>query len=482
MTSKKNPYAKIVEWFDSQIGFTKTPLRPAPDYTLSPLYWLGALMAISFVLQGLTGLFMLLYYVPVPDQAYSSTMFVLKQVPLGHLIETFHLYNAYAMILVAFMHLMRNYFVSAQKYPRRLMWVAGVLLGFIVLGFGLTGYLLPWTVVSKSATDVAVGMLGLIPGQLGSILKFLTVGSGTDADLLRRFFAFHIVLFPAALLVLLSLKLYMFEVHGAYMPAYIKNHVRNLPWFPRIFLYASMIGLLFTALVISAASLYPLVLPPEFTPQAAASYVVQPDWYFLWMYQILKLSPFEGSGIVYALGMIAVIAMLLILLPFYDRGDERHPRSRPLYTTIGAIIIAEVVALTLWGYLTPGQIIPGPQAAATIAVAAGAASALSTIVLRRKPQARMSMRGPSGTKVDLGIRPIVLGLLMILMMLIAGYLWIIDVMTNQQSFGLLLSSELIAASMSIYVSVEPGRKEVNGIWLLTGYSVLALFLFLALAI
>ena len=117
-------------------------------------------MGIVFLVQGLAGVFMLLYYVPLPDQAYSSTVYVFKNVPLGQLIETLHLYGAYAMILLAFMHLMRNYFANVHKKPRELMWVAGMLLGFVLLGFGLTGYLLPWTVVSKSGTDVTIGMLG----------------------------------------------------------------------------------------------------------------------------------------------------------------------------------------------------------------------------------------------------------------------------------------------------------------------------------
>ena len=395
--SQETLYSRIVEWVDSRIGFTRTPLRPAPEYTLNPLYWLGAIAVISFVMQGLTGLFMLLYYVPLPDQAYSSTMYVFKQVPLGQLIETFHLYNAYAMILLAFTHLMRNYFANVHKRPRELMWVAGVLLGIVTLSFGLTGYLLPWTVVSKSATDVALGMHGLIPGQLGSIVGFFLSGTGGDAATLRRFFTIHTVLLPAALLVLLGFKLYMFEVHGAaYIPAYVKGHAKNLPWFPKIFLYATMMGLVFIAFLLTVSAVFPLVLPPEFTPEAAASFVVQPDWYFLWLYQILKFSPFEGIGIYYAIGIVTVVAVLLLLLPFYDKGRERNPGSRPLFTTVGAILIAELLALTLWGYVTPGQVIPAAQAAAVIGGAAVIVSLASFFIFRRKRRLQVK---PSPTTI-----------------------------------------------------------------------------------
>jgi len=383
--SQGSAYNKIIEWLDSRIGFARTPLRPAPEYVLNPLYWLGAFAAVSFVMQGLTGLFMLLYYVPLPDQAYSSTMYVFQNVPLGRLIETFHLYNAYAMILFAFTHLMRNYFANVHKRPRELMWVAGVLLGAITLSFGLTGYLLPWTVVSKSATDVVIGMVGLLPGQLGHIASFFISGSGASQAMLRRFLTIHTVVLPAALIAVLGFKLYMFEVHGAaYIPAFVKGHAKLVPWFPRVFLYATMIGLVFVSFLLAVSVVFPLVLPPQFTAQAASSIVVQPDWYFLWLYQILKFSAFEGSGIYFAIGIVTIIALALLLMPFYDKGKERNPQARPVFTTIGVILIAELLALTLWGYRTPGEVIPSLVAVIVLGGVAALVSALSFFLFRRK--------------------------------------------------------------------------------------------------
>jgi quinol-cytochrome oxidoreductase complex cytochrome b subunit len=157
--SNKTVYDKLVDWFDVKLGFAKTPLKPVPDFLLNPIYWLGALLAVTFVLQATTGMFMLLYYTPTPEQAYTSTIYIMNSVPLGTLIETLHLYTAYAMILLTILHLVRNYFGSAHKGNRDLMWLAGLGLGGIVVSFGVTGYLLPWTVISKSATDVAIGFV-----------------------------------------------------------------------------------------------------------------------------------------------------------------------------------------------------------------------------------------------------------------------------------------------------------------------------------
>jgi quinol-cytochrome oxidoreductase complex cytochrome b subunit len=387
----KTIYSRIIEWIDSRIGITKTILRPAPEYAMHPFYWIGGLAVIALIIQGLTGIFMLLYYVPNTDQAYSSTVYIMKSVPLGLLVETLHLYTAYAMILLAFAHMMRNFFASAHKMPRELMWLVGMIMGFVVLSFGLTGYLLPWTVVSKSATDVAIGMLNVLPTQIGNIVKFLAAGSGSDAAELDRFLTVHTVLLPVALLSLLAVKLYMFEVHGSPEPATgVKFQARELPWFPNVFLYLTMIGVVFVAVMLAVSAVFPLVLPPEFSPQAAAAYVSQPDWYFLWMYQILKFAPMEGPGIYYALGGITLFMALLTLLPFYDRGIERNPASRPLFVTIGAIMVSELAALTIWGYLTPGQVIPGVQAAAVTGGVAVMVLLLSWILfrIRRRPRTR----------------------------------------------------------------------------------------------
>lgn len=341
----------------------KPLLRPGPDYSLNVYYWLGALLVVAFLVQGITGLLMLLYYVPTVDQAYASTLFIIQQVPLGRLLETVHLYSAYAMVLLAFAHLMRGFFASVQKRPREMMWVVGMIMGVVVLAFGLTGYLLPWTVVSKSATDVTIGMLGVLPGSLAAIVKFLVAGAGSDAAELSRFFDLHVVVLPAVLIALVAWKMYMFEVHGASTPSTgVRRKVRNIEWFPDILLFFSMVSAVFLAVIIGLSVLFPLTLPVKFSAEAAAAYVPQPEWYFLWVYQILKISAFEGALAVIPFFGVAVVFVIFVAIPFLDRGKERHPARRPIYMTTGVIVIFELAILSAWGYLTPGQVIPDSQA------------------------------------------------------------------------------------------------------------------------
>jgi len=358
--------ARIAAWFDSRFGLSYPFLRDAPEYSINPFYWLGALTVVAFVIQGITGIMMMLYYVPSPSQAYSSTLFIFQSVSYGRFLQTVHLYTAYAMIMLAFMHMMRGYFVSVYKKPREAMWIIGMIMGFVTLGFGFTGYLLPWTVVSKSATDVGVGMISALPQPLSSFLKFLVVGAAGDAGVLLRFYDLHVVVLPAILLLLLATKMYMLEAHGVSEPmggleSLPKKKRALIPIFPDVTFYLVELAAFFGSAMLLISALFPLTLPPQYTPQLAAQYTSQPDWYFLWIYQILKFKVFETAGLPVALSLITLIFIVLVLLPFIDRGEERRIGKRMKFVTLGAIFVAEVITLSVWGELTPGQVIPNEQ-------------------------------------------------------------------------------------------------------------------------
>jgi quinol-cytochrome oxidoreductase complex cytochrome b subunit len=392
-------YRRVRGWIDTRVGLTGTILKPGPQYTLNVFYWLGALLVTAFIFQGLTGLLMLLYYTPTVAQAYPSTAFIMSSVPMGRLLETVHLYSAYAMVVLAFMHMMRGYFVSVQKKPREFMWVVGMLMGLVVLGFGLTGYLLPWTVVSKSATDVTIGMLSFLPAQIGPTIKFLIAGTGSDTAELARFFDLHIVVLPAVMIGLLAIKLYMFEVHGAAEPAAgpTQKGRRLLPWFPDLFVYFSVMGAVFISIILGVSALFPLSLPPAFSPAAAASYVSQPEWYFLWIYQILKFSAFEGGAVVAALVAVTVGGAVMVLLPFFDRKRERDPAKRPFYTTLGIILVVELIVLAVWGYFTPGQVIPDSDAIAIVGGTGVAIAFMSLLAYRVRDRRMLEPKATAST-------------------------------------------------------------------------------------
>ena len=370
MAEREGVAGKVAGWVDSRLGLSHPFLRPVPEFALNPFYWLGALAVVAFVIQGVTGMIMMLYYIPSPTQAYSTTQYIFQSVSNGRFLETVHLYTAYAMIMLAFMHMMRGYFVSVQKRPREVMWVVGMLMGFVTLGFGFTGYLLPWTVVSYSATHVGVGMVNALPQPISNLLGFLIVGSGGDAGELLRFFDLHVVILPAVLLVLLVVKMYMLESHGVADPtsgASPEAKSKTLPIFPDVTVYLLELSLLFGAGMLLVSALFPLNLPPEYSALTAGQYTPQPDWYFLWIYQVLKVQVFEGGGgLAAALSVVTLVFIVLLVLPFIDRGKTRELSRRPVYVTLGLIFVGEVLLLSYWGYVTPGATIPVEQAALVI--------------------------------------------------------------------------------------------------------------------
>jgi quinol-cytochrome oxidoreductase complex cytochrome b subunit len=362
---KKGPVGKLVGWFDSRLGLSYPLLKPVPQFSINPFYWLGALTVVAFLIQGVTGMVMLLYYVPTPTQAYSSTLFIFQSVYFGQFLETIHLYTAYAMIMLAFLHMMRGYFVSVHKKPREVMWVVGMLMGFVTLGFGFTGYLLPWTVVSKSGTDVGVGMISALPQPVSSFITFLVVGSGGDAGQILRFFDLHIVILPVVLILLLFAKMYMLEAHGVAEPVTgtgLSKVSKLFPIFPDVTLYLLELAALFGAGMLIISVLFPIRIAPEYTPALAGTITAQPDWYFLWIYQILKISVFEGNNLPIALTLVTLILGGLVVLPFIDRSKKRRILERPVYVALGAVLATEIAVLAVWGLLTPGKIIQFGQA------------------------------------------------------------------------------------------------------------------------
>ena len=390
-------FARLAGWFDSRLGLSHPFLRPAPSYAISPFYWLGAVAVVAFVIQAVTGMLMMLYYVPDPStaagstvaQAYASTQYIFQNVSYGTFLETVHLYTAYAMIMLAFMHMMRGYFVSVHKKPREIMWITGMAMGFVTLGLGFTGYLLPWTVVSKSATDVGAGMISALPQPFSSFLTFLVVGGGGDAATLLRFYDLHVVVLPAILLVLLVVKMYMLEVHGISEPAtgpepVPEKKMKLIPIFPDVSFYLVELAALFGSAMLLISALFPLTLPPVYSAATAGQYVAQPDWYFLWIYQVLKISAFEPNGpllqngLPVALGVVTLVFVLLVLLPFIDRGPNRRINRRPFFVTLGLTLVSEISVLAIWGYMTPGRAIPDEQATLVLG---GTALALVIITL-----------------------------------------------------------------------------------------------------
>jgi quinol-cytochrome oxidoreductase complex cytochrome b subunit len=203
--------ASIGTWLDERVGWKKVWesifLRKVPK--VSWLYTLGSAALFLAVNQIVTGILLTVYYVPTPDHAYDSVMFITTQVPAGWFIRGLHHWGASAMVVVTVLHMLRIVFHGAYKFPREVTWFSGVALLLIVVGFGFTGYLLPWDQKAFWATTVGTRIAGVAPLIGDSVLRALRGGESLSAVTLARFYGGHVWMLPAALLLLLLLHIYL---------------------------------------------------------------------------------------------------------------------------------------------------------------------------------------------------------------------------------------------------------------------------------
>ena len=365
-------------------------LRPQPAATFKPSYWTGAFVANAFLYQVVSGLLLLLYYQPstfptltscgqpvgslsTAPAAWCSTFYIIHSVPMGSLLLTSHLYGAYAMIFLAFVHFFRGYYLGVYKAPREFSWMIGTLLLITTLGMGFTGYLLPYTQLSLNATNVGIVLALRLP-YVGPLTGPFILGDGTGQGLLSRMFAAHVVLIPLALGALLYAHIALFESHGIAPPAssdpaqrrrYTHAEDRkHVPFMPHILFYITKWALLYMGLLLGIAALWPWDLPTYVGNVAAAGIVTEPDWYFLWLF---KFVDFAGVTPVLAVGISTALALFILFLPFLDRSRPTHPRDRPVALIIGNSLVGFFILMTVWGGLTPGLQIPPDQIALRLA-------------------------------------------------------------------------------------------------------------------
>jgi quinol-cytochrome oxidoreductase complex cytochrome b subunit len=202
---------RLGDWLDERFDWRKVWaaifLRKIPH--VNWLYTLGSATLFVAGLQIVTGILLTLYYVPTPDHAYDSVIYITTQVTAGWFIRGLHHWGASAMVILTALHLLRTFFYGAYKFPREVTWLSGVFLLLVVVGFGFTGYLLPWDQKAYWATTVGTRIAGVAPGIGDAILRIARGGEELSAVTLARFFGAHVWVLPAALLTLLVIHLYL---------------------------------------------------------------------------------------------------------------------------------------------------------------------------------------------------------------------------------------------------------------------------------
>ncbi len=202
---------RVANWLDERLGWRRVWeaifLRRVPK--VNWLYTLGSATLFVAINQIVTGILLTIYYVPTPDQAYASVQYITTQVPAGWLIRGLHHWGASAMVVLTVLHMLRVIFHGSFKFPREVTWFTGVGLLILVIGFGFTGYLLPWDQKAFWATTVGTRIASVVPLIGDALMRILRGGAELSAVTLARFFGLHIWFLPAGLAGLLLIHLYL---------------------------------------------------------------------------------------------------------------------------------------------------------------------------------------------------------------------------------------------------------------------------------
>jgi ubiquinol-cytochrome c reductase cytochrome b subunit len=340
--------AKVIDWLDARAGIKGLWHEAANEEVpggARARYVFGSVLMFLFMQQVVLGILLATYYSPSATDAWASTAYLNDRVTAGWFLRGLHHHGSSAMVIVTLLHFVQVTLAGAYRKPRELNWLTGLVMAALVLGFALTGYLLPWDQKGYWATQVATSIMGSMPG--GDAQQRLLQGGSQYGNLtITRFFALHVFVLPIALAALLGAHLALFRKHGVTPPVLPQAELdRKMErFFPKqLFLDLVAMAIVSAVLVFVTFNTHGSEL---FAPaQPASNFVARPEWYFLFLFQLLKY--FHGPLQIIATAIIpGAAATFLVLLPWLDRAESRLAKDRLPVLFGVATLMAGVVAMT----------------------------------------------------------------------------------------------------------------------------------------
>jgi ubiquinol-cytochrome c reductase cytochrome b subunit len=337
---------KIIDWLEHRTG-VETAIRNFlyEDIPASSGWHqvFGSVAMFLFMTQAFTGILLAFNYAPTPGEAYNSLKYIITELTGGRMIRGLHHWGASMMIVTVVLHMCQVFLYGAYKKPREATWMVGVVLLLLVLGYGLTGYLLPWDNRAYWGTVVATKIAASAP-LAGPYLTRLLGGEGEIGVVtFARFYALHVLLLPPATMILMGIHIYLVRKHGV-APAAGDTAPKKKFYPGQVFkdTVATFIAfaILFTLAICVRVPLERLADPTD------TSYIPRPDWYFLFLFQTLKF--FEGSLEVVGSIVLPTLAILsLLLVPFIDRSHIVRVRQRTVAMAVIAFAALGWTSLTV---------------------------------------------------------------------------------------------------------------------------------------
>jgi cytochrome b6 len=354
-------FQKIYSYFDERVHLETLMnymgKKYVPVHRNSVWYYFGGISLFLFIIQVVTGILLLLYYKGSEELAFESIQYIMSKVQFGWLVRSVHSWTANLFVLALFIHMFSVYFEKSYRKPREITWLTGMVMFFLALGFGFSGYLLPWNELAFFATKVGTDIAGVIPIVGKPIMLFMRGGEDVTGATLTRLFGFHVAVFPGIFTVLLGIHLLLVQRQGMSEPIGAENiplaEKKIMPFFPNFILRDLLLWLIVLNLLAILAVFFPWELGKKADAFASAPAGIKPEWYFLFMFQTLKYIPSKLwiiDGEVFGVLMFSLAGLLWMLVPFWDTKSPRGEKNK-LVNYVGVFAVIYIIFFTVFGLL-----------------------------------------------------------------------------------------------------------------------------------
>nr|ALO77038.1 cytochrome b [Cryptocephalus sp. CRY01] len=312
---------------------------PSPS-NISFMWNFGSLLGLCLMIQILTGVFLAMHYCPNIELAFNSISHICRNVNNGWLIRTLHANGASLFFVCLYIHIGRGIYYSSYNLMET--WMTGVTIFFMVMATAFLGYVLPWGQMSFWGATVITNLVSAIPYVGVLIVQWLWGGFAVDNATLTRFFAFHFML-PFIISALVMIHLLFLHQTGSSNPLGISVNIDKIPFHP-YFTYKDILGIIVTTsflLTLNLTNPYLLGDPDNFTPAnpLVTPIHIQPEWYFLFAYAILRSIPNKLGGVVALVASIAI----LYTLPFTNnktfQSNQFYPMNKLMFWMLTSIVL-----------------------------------------------------------------------------------------------------------------------------------------------
>jgi ubiquinol-cytochrome c reductase cytochrome b subunit len=346
---------RLLVWLDHRTGIETAVRNFLYERIPASSGWhqvLGSVALFLFLVQTFTGALLAFNYAPTPGDAYNSLRYILAEVTGGRLMRGLHHWGASMMIVVVVLHMIQVFLYGAYKKPREATWMAGVVLLLLTLAYGLTGYLLPWDNRAYWGTVVTTQLAARAPILGPYLLRLLGSEGEVGVVTFARFYGLHVLLLPPATTLLIALHVYLVRKHGV-APA-IDDELRPQKKFFPEQAFRDTVAVFFAFAILFVMAVAVRVPLEQLADPTDTTYIPRPEWYFLFLFQTLKLfpGPLEMVGAVVLPGLAVLV---LLLVPFIDRGQVRRVTQR----TFAAAVV--FLALLGWTGLTVAAVATTPK-------------------------------------------------------------------------------------------------------------------------